>query len=248
MILKTIGMIAADTSRSRAYIQAMIRNKLIPQPIFILANEQDKVLPGQTKGLNNVYDKSFDNEEDCWSELNNKLNEPIKITLKNESIKYHELKTSDLHDDEVINHLKSIDQSVIIYSGYGGVIIRKKIFLLGKRLLHVHGGYLPFYKGSTTNYYSILAENTISASSLFLNEYIDSGPVLHRKLFKMPKDLTKFDHIHDNAARAKVLIETIKNYLDDGSFKQIEILDEGEVFYIIHPILKHLAILSNRCQ
>ena len=37
-----------------------------------------------------------------------------------------------------------------------------------KKFLHVHGGYLPDYKGSTTNYYSLINENTIGASAIFL--------------------------------------------------------------------------------
>ena len=58
--------------------------------------------------------------------------------------------------------LKEAGPEIIIYSGYGGVILKEKVLSQGKKFLHVHGGFLPQYKGSTTNYYSILNEGYIT--------------------------------------------------------------------------------------
>ena len=51
------------------------------------------------------------------------------------------------------------------------------------KFLHIHGGYVPAFKGSTTNYYSLLAEGQLGASAIFLTEDLDSGPKLHRQKF-----------------------------------------------------------------
>ena len=47
---------------------------------------------------------------------------------------------------------------------------------------------------------------------MFLNEAIDSGPVLLRRKFFPPIDLKEVDHIYDSAARAKVLVDVLAQY------------------------------------
>ena len=114
-----------------------------------------------------------------------------------------------------------------------------------EKFLHVHGGYLPDYKGSTTNYYTLLAEKSVGASSIFLTLDIDSGPILNRCKFPVPPDALELDHIYDSAARAKVLIQTLKDYQAKGEFSYIknDKTEKANLYYIIHPVLKHLAIM-----
>mgnify|MGYP001291125536 CR=1 FL=1 len=245
MILNDIGMIAADTSRSRVYIQSLVRNNLLPNFVLVLSNKANSLLPGQIKSSDfNKSSQEIEIKNDCWSEVNNDLSEPIIETMKMSSIKYEELKSTNLHDDSVIKSIGKRAESTFIYSGYGGVILRKELFLTGKNFLHIHGGYIPDFKGSTTNYYSLISDDKLGASSLFLDLKIDSGPMLQRKIFPPPEDKTQIDHIYDSAARAKVLIETLKEYENSGEFQCNNDLDEGETYYIIHPVLKHIAILS----
>ncbi len=245
MVLNDVAMIAADTSRSRVYLQSLIRNDLMPNFVFLLANEDDILLPGQVNG-NEVKNKDsvLHINHDSRTEVKNNLSEPVKETLEKTSIEFEQLRTKNIHDKDVIKRIQSRSESVFIYSGYGGVILRKSLFLTKKRFLHVHGGYLPNYKGSTTNYYSLINENIIGASSIFLNEDIDSGPLLMRKKFKPPKDRKQIDHVYDSEARAKVLIETLKTYVQSGLFQTTENLEAGETYFIIHPVLKHIAILA----
>ena len=70
---------------------------------------------------------------------------------------------------------------------------------------------------------------------------------LVRRKFRAPKDRTQIDHIHDSKVRAKVLIETLLEYCKSGKW----IFDpennlNGQTYYIIHPVLKHIAILGNK--
>ena len=95
----------------------------------------------------------------------------------------------NINSDEIIKIIESRLEQVFIFSGYGGVLLEDRILDTGKKFLHVHGGYLPDYKGSTTNYYSLIDENTIGASAIFLTKEIDCGPILLRKKFLPPKSL-----------------------------------------------------------
>jgi methionyl-tRNA formyltransferase len=245
MIMNDIAMIAADTSRSRVYIQSLVRNKLLPRFVLVLADKSNSILPGQFNSSdfkNNNQDVEI--SHDYWNEANNNLLEPIQVTLEASSVEFEQLKTTNPHDPAVIKSISDRPESTFIYSGYGGVILRKELFLTGKKFLHVHGGYLPDYKGSTTNYYSLIVDNSLGASSLFLDAEIDSGPILRRKKFPPPEDSVQIDHKYDSAARAKVLVETLQEYQNCGKFQCREDLEKGETFFIIHPILKHIAILT----
>ena len=219
-----VAMIAADTTRTIFYIEELIKRELMPHYILLLLNSNDEILPGQ---------KEIKTE--------NKL---IAI-LRDKGIKYGIASNSNINSDEVITVVANRPERVFIFSGYGGVLLKEKILDTGKKFLHIHGGYLPDYKGSTTNYYSLINENTIGASAIFLTKEIDCGPILLRKKFSPPKDRTEIDHNSDSEARAKVLIECLQNYVNCGSWEyELENNHGGETFYIIHPVLKHLAILS----
>ena len=224
MYLNKVAMVAADTTRTKYYLRELIRNKFFPTYVLLLLNCDEKLLPGQDS-----------------SESERELVE----LLKNAGIEYEISPNSDINSNEVLTIISNRVEPVFIFSGFGGVLLGDDILSIGKKFLHIHGGYLPDYKGSTTNYYSLINENTIGASSMFLTKEIDCGPVLLRKKFSPPKNRTEIDHIYDSEARAKVLIETLEYYVESGSFNfELENNKGGETFYIIHPVLKHLSILQ----
>ena len=224
MYLNKVAMVAADTTRTKYYLRELIRNKFFPTYVLLLLNYNEKLLPGQDS-----------------SESERELVE----LLKNAGIEYEISPNSDINSNEVLTIISNRVEPVFIFSGFGGVLLGDDILSIGKKFLHIHGGYLPDYKGSTTNYYSLINENTIGASSMFLTKEIDCGPVLLRKKFSPPENRTEIDHIYDSEARAKVLIETLEYYVESGSFNfELENNKGGETFYIIHPVLKHLSILQ----
>ena len=224
MSLIDVAMVAADTTRTKYYIEELIDNKLLPSYILLLLNSDEDLLPGQKES---------------------KFGSEIITLLECSEIEFDIATNSDINSNEVISEIAIRSEQVFIFSGFGGVLLEDKILNTGKRFLHIHGGYLPDYKGSTTNYYSLIDENTIGASAIFLTKEIDCGPILLRKKFAPPKDRTEIDHISDSKARADVLIECLQNYVSSGSWSfELENNRGGEVFYIIHPVLKHLAILG----
>ena len=254
MYLVDVAMVAADTSRSRVYLQALIRNQLLPNFVLVLGNRADQSLPGQLgdSQIDSLNNGAPENNE-CWSEANCNFSEPIQLTLEASDIPYGLAEAANINDEDVIARIEDRSESTFIYSGYGGVILGESLFRTGKQFLHVHGGYLPDFKGSTTNYYSLIVDDSLGASSLFLNEKIDDGLVLRRRKFLPPADRTQIDHRYDSAARAKVLIETIQDYINSGEWQfDTDANSQGETYFIIHPVLKHIAILSNqetsRCE
>ena len=244
-MLKDIAMIAADTSRSLAYLHSLINNDLIPSKILFLRNSHSEAKPGQLKETEIIAGSIEKNGQ--WSEANFTFDTSLLQLIENFNIPYKILENNDINDPSVVSEIQRLEEKVLIYSGFGGILLRKPLFDTGKKFLHAHGGFLPDYKGSTTNYFSLLDDDSLGASTLFLNEQIDSGEVLHRKKFKLEKGRKEIDHVYDSAARCKVLVETLKNYESYGNWKIGEgSIDNsvGDTYFIIHPLLKHLAILD----
>lgn len=246
MRLNDIGMIAGDTTRSRAYLQALARNELLPNYVLLLEQTSGKPLPGQLdKTQSSQENVQVVEVDECWSEAHFDSTQPIRVLLDELGISYEVFTSKDINDPIVVEIIRRRAETTFIYSGFGGALLRKDVFSTGKHFLHVHGGFLPDYKGSTTNYFSIIAENTLGASAIFLSEEIDSGPVLLRRKFPPPVNRQAIDHIYDSGARAKILVETLQNYIKcDGWEFELPENTAGETYYIIHPVLKHIAILD----
>jgi len=244
-VLTDVGFVAANTSRTRAYLAALERHDLLPSWTLLLDDESSLAMPGQADSA--VVQSSLpDYQAKCWSEVDFDPNAPLEQWIQRLSLDYTMAGSRDINAAAVVDLIARSAPPVLIYSGYGGALLRHDVLETGKQFLHVHGGYLPDYKGSTTNYYSLLSEGSLGASALFLTAEIDSGPVLSRRRFPPPAERTEIDHIYDAAARAHVLVDTLSAYRGQGEWR-FELSDNcgGTTYYIIHPVLKHLAILGN---
>lgn len=238
--------IGGDTIRSRIYLNFLERSNLLPCYAIILESEATQILPGQISGEQfdllpvsyGGYEIKFDN-----------LNILLRSKIESLNIPCEILPTANINDSLVVEAISGRSEELFLYSGFGGAILGDQVLSIpNKRYLHIHGGYLPTYKGSTTNYYSLLNDNAMGASSIFLTPEIDCGPILLRKCFPPPKDKTQIDYVYDSVARGIVLIETLqaicsKRNLESGFNDQEK--SHGDHYYIIHPVLKHIAIMGN---
>jgi methionyl-tRNA formyltransferase len=109
---------------------------------------------------------------------------------------------------------------------------------------------LPTYKGSTTYYYEILKKNSISYSVIFQNSKIDNGGIIYSCTYNLKKikvEKHKLDHVYDPYLRSIVLLNVIlklKKLKKLNSKKQAQ--KNSKTYYIIHPVLKHISILSKK--
>jgi methionyl-tRNA formyltransferase len=245
MVLDDIGMIAGDTTRTKIYLAELIMSNIFPNKFIVLNNKSKTKILGQV-------DIPRDNKHSLLDIFNCEKNiiydNIIKFELREIldfiARPYIFINDIDVNSELVLDELSLSSESIFIYSGYGGKIVSADV-LNRKKILHVHGGYLPKFKGSTTNYYSILSENLMGATSFFLSEQLDSGLILHREKFLPPHDKFKIDHVTDSIFRAKVLIKTLEKHLRDKSWEFIEVEGElADIYYVIHPVLKHLAIFK----
>lgn len=234
MILSEFVLLASDTARSKAYLNAMISEDKLPGLCIVYTDDIVKM----------------EQESICYLESNKDvdffdINIPILTLLRRKNIEYCVVNNRDINSEEMGNVISELKQKYLIYSGYGGYILKKHLFQLGKKFIHIHAGVLPQYRGSTTAYYSYLQSNVLGASSIFLSEGIDEGNIIIKETFQVPKKKVDIDYIYEPYIRAQVLIRTIDLYLETGellSHKQENV--DAETYHIIHPVLKHVALLK----
>ena len=222
MILKDVGIVLLTNMRSKAFIQNLVKNDLIPGEIVLLKKGEGKSNP---ISVLQHYEGLFD------------PNEEVENTLKLHNLEYKTVEATDCNEPNVIEAVKGMKSKYLIYCGGG--ILEKEILSLGKKFIHVHPGIVPKYRGSTCFYYSIIAEKKCGATAFFMEEKIDTGNVLAQKEYAIP-NYSDLDRIFDPWMRSDLLVDIIRS----GSFeeKPQPESEDSETYFIIHPVLKHLAI------
>lgn len=234
MRLKGIVMLAAQTARSKAYLQALTAHNLYPEQVILLG--EDPNTPNKyTPGLKKWQDIILPN-----------LSEPLALTCDSANIPMVLCDVNDVNSDLVAQCIRDVAPDIVIYSGFGGQIVSDRMLQLGPKFLHMHSGWLPDYRGSTTLYYAMLNRNRPGVTALILDQTIDTGPVIARQYYPVPPVDIDLDLEYDTAIRADLLVRVISNYMSDNKLEFLEYQDPevGDVYYVIHPVLKHIAIMS----
>jgi methionyl-tRNA formyltransferase len=226
--MNKIGIILLENERSKSYIQKIIHNKIILSDIIFLSN--DSML------------KKYTPEQKILSSQNGfKIDESVEKTLINNKLNYKKFNFSEINHPELIKYLINLDSKYFIFSGGG--ILKTEILNIGKKFLHLHPGIVPYFRGSTCFYYSILKNNDCGVTAFIMDESLDTGNIVLQKTFSKPNH--KFiDEIYDAHIRSETLIDVLKNNLLEKENFQKQDNSIGETYFIIHPVLKHIAILN----
>ncbi|MCP5266388.1 MAG: methionyl-tRNA formyltransferase [Burkholderiaceae bacterium] len=146
----------------------------------------------------------------------------------------------------VVAAMAAADAGLAIFCGRGGEIVSADALSAAPPMLHCHPGRLPDERGSTTLYYSLLGDRRCAVSALLLAPEIDAGPVLATREYPRPGAGCDLDVLYDCAIRADMLLRMVRRYLADGELTGVASDAHGELYFVIHPVLKHLALLSLR--
>lgn len=227
--MKKIGIILTPDSRSKAYLQKIITNNIILDEIIFL-NDSHK-------------SKIFSSDEIKQSKKYNfDISKSVKDILHENKLKYKEFSFVDINHPELIKYLENCSIDFFIFTGGG--ILKKEILNLDPKFVHLHPGIVPEYKGSTCFYYSMIDEGKCGVSAFIMDEGIDTGSIIYQKEFSVPNH-EFIDEVYDSHIRSETLLDVLnKNLLESGDHITQD-PSKGETYYIIHPVLKHIAILSN---
>ena len=222
------GIILTPDNRSKAYIQKLLVSRILPDVIIFMNNK----MPEKTY-RNEIIEISRKNGFD--------ISKSVKNTLDENNLTYTEFGFIDINHADLINFIKKNREEYYIFTGGG--ILKNKILNLGVKFVHLHPGLVPKYRGSTCFYYSIINEGSAGVTAFIMDEGLDTGDIIYQKTFEKP--LHKFlDEIYDPHIRSETLLDIVsQNLLNEQNFKQ-QNSSEGETYFIIHPVLKHIAIMN----
>lgn len=229
MILNDFLFLCAVSSRTYAYLHALKEINVFPRMCYILAESKEEC---------DIHRKHSDKENTYF-----RIDKNLIRLLEESGVPYQLLHTKDANSDLVYETLRKEEGTYVIYSGYGGCILKQRLFTLGKKIIHVHAGILPEYRGSTTAYYSILKDRCVGATGIFMNEKIDEGNIILEKSFNLPDPDVDIDYVYEPWTRGQVLAAIVKKYIANGNLESKRQRKDGETYFIIHPVLKHIAIL-----
>lgn len=226
-------LLAGDTYRSNLYIQ-FLSHFLFDFEVLLYGFKEEKKLPDLDYKTRSYFEnKNFYIPETGIG---------IKSLLKKLNIGHYHIDDKDINSIPILNKINEISPELVIFSGYGGDILGPKHFKSPLKYLHMHPGDIPNEKGSTTIYFSILNKGYCTVTSFFMNEKIDSGRTILKTNYDKPWVGVDLDVFFDNMIRSDHLIRTlnIKNYKESYD----NLYDPHLEYFIIHPILKHISILS----
>ncbi|MBH63920.1 MAG: hypothetical protein CMO26_23975 [Thiotrichales bacterium] len=233
-VLDDVALIVGPSARSRAYAQKLVAADILPGLVLYQPGEEwtwtgDEVFEVDLFEDGNVFEF--------------RPNESARTTLERRAIPAQELKTAPIGDDANLETFSNMPVDVLVFSGYRTGILPQAAFDIGKKFLHVHGGHVPEYRGSTTFYYSILSDGLMGASAIWMDPGIDTGPVIARRHYPVPKGIN-IDYILDPLVRADTLAAVLRQRVREERWPQAEQIlpDVGQTFHKIHPVLKHLAL------
>ncbi len=230
-----VNLVCSLLNRSDFYIIGLVENNIPINKVIILDDKNKK----NKKQFKKIFLK-YNNFK-----INKKKNFDLISYLKEKQISFEIIKCKTINNQKVYSKINSmINEKYFIVSLFPGDIIKKKFFKLGKYFFHAHGGYLPNYRGSTTNYYSHLDGKGLGASVIILNEYIDRGKIVFKFRTKHFKSIKNYDGCLDSFLRVYALCLFMKKFFKSKKLKKIKNDSiKGDDYYIIHPVLKNLSIL-----
>jgi methionyl-tRNA formyltransferase len=243
--LDDFSVLLVNNNRSKAYLQNLIAEGHEPSSAVVLDTGVNPLPEHAGTDALIDTDHSLELMKSC-PEAGVAFNEGEHIlrTLQEHDISYHVCRTHSVNDASVIRAIDKCSGAYIVYSGPGGTILRTEILSCKKHMIHVHPGALPEYRGSTPIYFSLLANAPVTSTVTFLEQCLDTGPKFLSRQFIL-ENTTDLDHVFDPAIRAASLLD----FFNQNRGKEpVALHDErearGNVFYIIHPVLKHAAILK----
>lgn len=235
MIAETrLVIIGADTARARAYAASLEREGLGPVEGLFYGSE----MPARERGSNDGT-----TVDGVW--ISNVSTSVAEVFERNEwPIRW--ISADGINSPQSIDALRDSGATLAIFAGKGGEIVSSNVLAQGVPLMHMHPGRLPEQRGSTTIYYSILEGRECAVSAILMDEEIDAGPVLAINTYAAPGPETDVDVEFDCAIRADTMIKVIRYLRQHGElpFAQPPAKSADRLFFVVHPLLKHLALLS----
>lgn len=231
-----------DSPRGRAYLNAFLKYGLSPQEVVVMESGFE-------------FPDGFSVEVEKYGYKDVYYNPDITLEdIADRGTIVSRVMSSSINDPQLVEQLSSSESEYILFTGGG--IVSPVTLSIAKEFIHIHPGYVPYYRGSTCFYYSLIEEYELGATAFFMAEQLDSGPIIRRDKYNINVLLNRdqkcfIDYILDPYIRMCTL-ENVLLKLAEGenllnsSEQHIEPCDK-EAYFVAHPVLRAKAceIINN---
>lgn len=198
-----ILVIRADEFRHKALSHSIKENGFVIHEI--IEKKAQRKIPYTSDLMNLHFELRRQTELKYFSEL----------VCKTELKEYEQLVTHDINNSTALSFSQNFNPDLVITFGCS-ILTPYWIKIFGNRILGIHLGLSPYYRGSGTNFFPFVNNElgAVGYSLMKLNEGIDTGDIIHQAYASFEPN----DDIHIVGTRL------IKKMLDD-ILKLIKISD-----------------------
>ncbi|MEK7176807.1 MAG: formyltransferase family protein [Patescibacteria group bacterium] len=130
------------------------------------------------------------------------------------------IEVSSVNSPEVLEILKKIKPKILVV--WGNTILKKDILATAEKVLNLHMGLCPYYRGSVANQYALINDepNRLGATIHYVKEGVDTGDVietLSADISKRPRDL----FLELNKKAKELYLEIIQKLYKGGNLPRI---------------------------
>ena len=222
--MSSLVFVLSPSVRARAYLQRSLRAGHRPDLVVRLGgDERDVASPDWRAPADHTFDP----------------HESLRTTIDRHALIERRLDDPDVNGPTLVETLRAADPELAVFTGGG--ILRPATVEAARAWLHVHPGRLPDRRGSTCIHYGLLLDGAVEASAILMRAGLDAGPVLHSQRFTVRPEWTAagLDEVDDAWIRSEVLLGALDRWPDGPTQEQS---GTPRTFYVIHPVLKHLAL------
>lgn len=236
--LDGVLILAARTARSRAYLQTLSAAGLAADLLIYGPPEAEQVTAATPRA-----------DRECLGDLRlPDLDRPLATSAEGPGWQITEIAERDLRAPAILAAIAARAPRLLVFSGYPAQLVPGELIARWP-VLHVHGGALPDYRGSTTIYYSLLNDQRPAVTALLVDGEIDTGRVVDRKTYPLPPAGVDIDYLYDSALRADLLAHCLRHWQEHGCLPPAQPQDgDGRSYYVIHPLLKRIALLGRHAD
>lgn len=136
-------------------------------------------------------------------------------------------KTREEHDAEIITELKKRDVDLVCLAGYMRLLSPSFIKAFPNRIINIHPSLLPAYPGLEVHERVLAAgEKTSGCTVHFVNEDLDSGPIILQREVEVKED----DTVETLSARIleqehQLYVEAVKKVVENRDLFQVKASD-----------------------
>jgi len=182
--MKKIVIVTSNSLRHKAFRVYLSNCKGI-KVLQTISEKKNNVKDKLKKSLNNNLQDHLKNRDQVEEDF---FGLYLKTTKDNSKNLYKNYNYSS--SKVFLENIKRLKPNLIVV--YGSSLIKGEILNLYKnRILNVHLGLSPYYKGSATNYFTLVNKKPeyLGATFMFLDKTIDGGKIIHQIRPKInPKD------------------------------------------------------------